>query len=551
MYLTRRDIIAWVLLFAASVCFLFGVALANDPKEIDAFWRESDILFFETSTAPMEAGSQTATTVTWITGLETTTVTGISLNEPDTSQDAAPSDVEDLVEDEDGDYYGAQKHPLLKRVVGVMLCAGTACMTAVAVFVLWQRYPVLGPDGVCFLLGAAQFVSLLLKGQQSDLPSVGEIAWRSLWRFVLVFVILISIRELVCWGGNKLSSDCFLIRRIGNSCKRPQFAILAFVLWILLALGGCAVVVGEKMQRGDLQVLSLICFGTMAGGGVLCVWKYGADFNHFKTQLANYQKGLPIAVGNGAFSEIEAQLLDVRSEHEVAVRAAVVSERFKVELISNVSHDLRTPLTSILGYGELLENEELSSEGREQLKKLNMKAGYMNELVESIFELTKVSSGDLPPKMAEIDLVCLLEQTVGFFDDRLATNELVVRRHYEKESLPVVTDGTRMHRVFSNLLGNAIKYAMKGTRIYIDVSEAGDRYQIRMLNTASYEMDFDSDEIVRRFARGDKARSTNGSGLGLAIAKTYTESVGGEFFVTVDGDQFCAVTELPKTVRDL
>ena len=108
-----------------------------------------------------------------------------------------------------------------------------------------------------------------------------------------------------------------------------------------------------------------------------------------------------------------------------------------------------------------------------------------------------------------------------------------------------------MHKVFANLLGNAIKYAMVGTRIYLDVKETEDKYCVRMVNTASYEMDFDPDEIMQRFARGDKARSTKGSGLGLAIAKTYTESVGGSFRIAVDGDQFSAIVELPKTERNL
>ena len=185
-------------------------------------------------------------------------------------------------------------------------------------------------------------------------------------------------------------------------------------------------------------------------------------------------------------------------------------------------------------------------EGREQLQRLHLKAGYMNDLVESLFELTKVSSGTVQSKKEQIDLVRLLEQTIGLFDDQLLAAGLTVRRNYEKESVSVVTDGARMHQVFANLLGNAIKYALAGTRIYVEIKETSDNYRVRMMNTASYEMDFKPEEILQRFARGDKARSTKGSGLGLAIAQTYTESVGGTFRVGVDGDQFSAVVELPK-----
>lgn len=241
----------------------------------------------------------------------------------------------------------------------------------------------------------------------------------------------------------------------------------------------------------------------------------------------------------------------MQTQHEEAVRTAVTSERFKVELISNVSHDLRTPLTAILGYSELLQKEALSPEGQEQLSRLHQKAGYMNDLVESLFELTKVSSGVIEAKKEEIDLIRLLEQTTGLFDDQLTQAGLSVRRSYASDSIPVVTDGARMHQVFANLLGNAIKYALTGTRIYLEVKETERSYLIRMMNTASYEMDFKPDEIMQRFARGDKARSTKGSGLGLAIAQTYTESVGGKFHVAVDGDQFSAIVELPKTERNL
>ncbi len=229
----------------------------------------------------------------------------------------------------------------------------------------------------------------------------------------------------------------------------------------------------------------------------------------------------------------------------------MTSERFKVELITNVSHDLRTPLTSIVGYGELLEGQVLTAQGKEYLTRLNQKAGYMSQLVDSLFELTKVSSGVLPGKMEQLDLVRLLEQTIGLFDDQLSAAGLEVRRRYGTPAMPVVTDGARMHQVFANLLSNAIKYALPGTRIYLEGKELDKQWQIQMTNTASYEMDFTPEQMLQRFARGDKARSTQGSGIGLAIAQTYTESVGGRFQIAIDGDQFRATVLLPKTERNL
>ena len=152
----------------------------------------------------------------------------------------------------------------------------------------------------------------------------------------------------------------------------------------------------------------------------------------------------------------------------------------------------------------------------------------------------------LEPKREAIDLIRLLEQTIGLFDDQLTAAGLQVKRQYAMREAALNTDGAMLHQVFANLLGNAIKYALKGSRIYLEAAETDTDYRVRMVNTASYEMDFTAEEIVQRFARGDKARSTQGSGIGLAIAQTYTEAVGGAFQIVIDGDQFSAIVTLPK-----
>ena len=434
-----------------------------------------------------------------------------------------------------------------KRLLGSVLSLASVISAGIAIFVLFQKNPICGPDGLSMifaLLATTYHISLIMEFR-SDIKALALI-----FKIVCAFVILCSIRELFGWLRARFSVSWCLVHRIVKRCTAPQISLLVFVGWIIASLIGFAYFLNANNGQRHI-VICISCFLMSAIFGVCCLWKYGSDLNHFKKQLDNYQKGEPIAVGDGAFSATESQLLDVQAQHEEAVRTAVTSERFKVELISNVSHDLRTPLTSILGYSELLQKETLTPDGQEQLHFLHQKACYMNELVESLFELTKVSSGVVGSKKEQIDLVRLLEQTVGLFDDQLVNAGLTVRRSYESDSVSVVTDGARMHQVFANLLGNAIKYALAGTRIYLEVKEKEHSYFIRMVNTASYEMDFKADEIIQRFARGDKARSTKGSGLGLAIAQTYTESVGGSFRVAVDGDQFSAIVELPKTERNL
>lgn len=277
----------------------------------------------------------------------------------------------------------------------------------------------------------------------------------------------------------------------------------------------------------------------------VCLLLQLRDVDRLTRAIERLHRGEAVEPSGGCFADAMAALGDLQRQRDAAVQSALASERFKVELISNVSHDLRTPLTAILGYGELLTGEDLSASGKERLALLNRKAGYMRNLVEDLFELTKISSGVVAPELGELDLVRLLEQTVGLVDDKLRAAGLEVRRYYPEPHILLKTSGNWMHQVFTNLLENAIKYALKGTRIYLEVRLEADGAVVRLTNTASYDMDFSPQEIVQRFARGDKARTTKGSGIGLAIAQTYTEACGGAFRVEVDGDQFRAIVTLP------
>lgn len=510
MSLKRRNGIACCLLLLAAICWTLGYRMVQSGSG------ESGIV--AASYSPTEA-------TTYPTSIPATLPT------ENISNETTPAD--ETVEETNGG----------NKFLGFLLCFVSAASAGIAVIGFWQTAPILGPDGVS-MLAAIECTAY------DTLQNVEYILWTSTFltlttyaNILMGFTVLFALRELWGWIRAKFSLSWCLAYRIAKRSPKPQLSLLVFVGWI--GIGYHLIWFGRRNEISfwSLIAATVFCF--------LCLWNYGADLEHFKQQLNSFQRGLPITVGDGAFAQTEAQLLDVQTQHEEAVRTAVTSERFKVELISNVSHDLRTPLTAILGYSELLQKEALSPEGLEQLSRLHQKAGYMNDLVESLFELTKVSSGVIEAKKEEIDLIRLLEQTTGLFDDQFTQAGLSVRRSYASDSIPVVTDGARMHQVFANLLGNAIKYALTGTRIYLEVKETERSYLIRMMNTASYEMDFKPDEIMQRFARGDKARSTKGSGLGLAIAQTYTESVGGKFHVAVDGDQFSAIVELPKIERNL
>jgi len=420
-------------------------------------------------------------------------------------------------------------------MLGYILMIAAAVAAVIGIFVLRQKAPVLGPDGCAVVLGG-WILAIRLGAWYSFVPWWMDVA--------LLALLLMNGRVLWGWLRSRCSVTWFAAARLSGRWSKSHHTLLTLVGWIVL-WGAVCLGAWAFCWQGALP------FAFAAALGAVSLWSYGKALEHFSQQLENFRAGLPICVREGAFSRTETLLQQLQKQQEEAIRTAVTSERFKVELIANVSHDLRTPLTSILGYSELLHKESLSEQGQTHLQRLHQKAGYMNELVESLFELTKVSSGAVQPKTEELDLLRLLEQTIGLMDDSLTEKGLCVKRHYTVESARVRTDGARMHQVFANLLGNAIKYALSGTRIHLEVREDGDTFRVRMVNTAAYEMDFQPEEVLQRFARGDKARTTKGSGLGLAIAKTYTESVGGSFHIGVDGDQFSATVVLPKAERDL
>ena len=211
----------------------------------------------------------------------------------------------------------------------------------------------------------------------------------------------------------------------------------------------------------------------------------------------------------------------------------------KTDLISNVSHDLKTPLTAIITYADLLKDENLSDEKRKQyIETLDRKAQRLQVLIENLFEVSKATSGNITLNIENIDVVTLMKQTLFELEDKLEEASLLVRKNMPKEKVILPLDSQRTFRVFENLIINITKYAMPNTRVFIDIIENEDDVAIIMKNMAAEEITFNVDTIAERFVRGDESRNTEGSGLGLAIAKSFVELQGGTFNISVDGDLF-------------
>lgn len=231
-----------------------------------------------------------------------------------------------------------------------------------------------------------------------------------------------------------------------------------------------------------------------------------------------------------------------------AVGSQVKAERMKAELITNVSHDLKTPLTSIITYVDLLKNEGLQSENAEKyLGIIDSKSQRLKSLTEDLFEAAKATSGNISVNFEKINVASLINQGLGELSDKVEASGLTFKTNLPTDNVMVNADGRLLWRVIENLLSNVFKYALPNSRVYIDVIPANDEtVNIIVKNISAYELNIDADELMERFKRGDASRHSEGSGLGLSIAKSLTELQGGSFSVNIDGDLFKATIELPK-----
>lgn len=240
----------------------------------------------------------------------------------------------------------------------------------------------------------------------------------------------------------------------------------------------------------------------------------------------------------GVFEPLKNELAKIRSGFSRAVAEEVKSQRMKAELITNVSHDLKTPLTAITTYVELLKDEEITAEQRRSyIEILEKKSLRLKVLVEDLFEVSKATSNTIKLDLMEVDVVNLLKQVSVEHESRFADMGLSVKWKLPEEKVMLMLDNQKTYRIFENLFVNIEKYAMPNSRVFIEV-EGGEQVQIAIKNMSAQELMVTGEEITERFVRGDSSRTTEGSGLGLAIAKSFTEAQKGSFAVTVDGDLF-------------
>ncbi len=248
------------------------------------------------------------------------------------------------------------------------------------------------------------------------------------------------------------------------------------------------------------------------------------------------------------FHNVEESINDLQAGMSAAVEEQVHAERMKVDLIANVSHDIKTPLTSIISYVDLLQKEEgLAPHVKDYVKILAAKSERLRLMVQDVFELSKASSGNLQLNLECLDLNKLIRQTLADMEEAISSSSLLFRVSLPEEPVTIYADGGRMYRVFQNLIKNAVQYSLENSRVYIEVSLIENKATVAIKNISKHELSSLREDILERFVRGDASRTTEGSGLGLSIAKTFTEACGGSFAIASNADLFIVAIEFPVT----
>lgn len=324
----------------------------------------------------------------------------------------------------------------------------------------------------------------------------------------------------------------------------------------------------DLSDRLDSTLGKFVLIQTVVTGLIACLWSFGIVlaviygvilFFYIRKKLkkvqADYQVLLKeahqLADGRfdeeltqdvGIFNALGEELKNVRTGFEKAVCEEMKSQNMKTELISNVSHDLKTPLTGIKNYAELLGQDNVSGQDKQvYLENLQHYIDRLNSLIEDLFEVSKVNSGNIELNPVELNVVALIQQAQAETEDLLKQKNLTVILDAPENGIVQALDGDKTYRIFENLFTNIAKYALPGTRVYVSATAQPDYTEIAFKNISEAQMNFTPEEIVERFVRGDKSRHESGSGIGLAIVKSFTEVQNGTFSIEIDGDLFKAV----------
>lgn len=344
---------------------------------------------------------------------------------------------------------------------------------------------------------------------------------------------------LIYKAGELVVSVCRMIPTV------PAVAVIS-VVWLLFEWALCGMVYIDSA----ISVFMVFISPFMAAGAIHCAWFY----NKMKEASAHLVDGdLSFAFSMkdkkrmiGPFRKYAENYEKISEGMQRAIDERMKSERLKAELITNVSHDIKTPLTSIINYVDLLQKEHTEEEEKEYIAVLDRQSQRLKKLTEDVVEASKASTGNITVNMMKTDVKEIIDQALAEYEDKIADAGLTVVPTVKDIPLYAYSDGRLLWRVLRNLLSNCAKYGLSGTRVYIDAyKKDAEHVEVIIKNTSRDELNISADELMERFVRGDASRHTEGSGLGLNIARSLMELMGGVFDIEIDGDLFKAIVILP------
>lgn len=375
----------------------------------------------------------------------------------------------------------------------------------------------------------------------------------TLWSFALrivkdIFKVVSALAVLLwSWMKKCLTVTGRLLKKCLVLCEKTlsllpltwQWIVVGGVLALMLPISfandskGCAVLWG-------IASLTTILYGANCFGRLL----EGAK----RMRSGDLESKVEDKYLVGCFREFAGELNGLADVAMVAAQNQLKSERMKTELITNVSHDIKTPLTSIINYVDLLEKPHTPEEAQSYVEVLSRQSQRLKKLIDDLMEMSKASTGNIQVDIGEIDAVEAVTQALGEFADKLTAAGLTPVFHQSEEDILLLADGRLLWRAMSNVLSNAVKYALPGTRLYVDVSATQDKAIISVKNISGAQLNISAEELMERFVRGDSSRNTEGSGLGLNIAKSLMELQKGQLQLLVDGDLFKVTLVFPRAI---
>ena len=363
--------------------------------------------------------------------------------------------------------------------------------------------------------------------------------------FVFAFAAQVKGKEHFWWHHSILGRVLGLVKKLLKKLL-GWIRLLPYTWQWLLTAAGMALMVRICLPSHSPVVL-LFCLAVCVGIVIYGATCYGKLLESVRRMSrGDLGSKVPLKGMHGCFREFALHLNGVTDVAVEAGRRQMTSERMKAELITNVSHDIKTPLTSIINYVDLLQKAKTQEDRTAYLEVLDRQSQRMKKLLEDLMEMSKASSGAMNCELTRLDAGEAVNQALGEFADKLAQARLVPVVQCPKTPVAVVADGRVTWRVLSNLLSNAVKYAMPGTRLYIDVVPVNGNVLISLKNISREALTIPAGELTERFVRGDASRNTEGSGLGLNIAKSLMELQRGQLQVTIDGDLFKVTLLLPE-----